>query len=495
MAEDTKQFVTFYLGKEKYGIEIGLVQEIIRVPSLTKTPLAPPYVEGLANLRGTILPVVNGRLRFGLEPKDINEASRVVIIDFMSEKIGLLVDRISDVVTVSGRDIEIKDADDSDYIEGVAKADGAASLVLLVDVRKLYPRITKSKKISQDYGAASEQKQVKEDVEEQHQFVSFRIGGEDYALDIMDVQEIVHLPGSVSQVPGAPYYCEGLATLRGKLLPLIKLSSLLGHEASVLDERARAIVVNLKGTGGNLTVGFAVDSVSEVLRVSGHQIEALPPVLVSDSDSSFISGVCNFEGRKIVKLLNLREVFSESDYEALRFEAEELHKGSDEASSDDAEVQYVTFSLAGQEYGAPIAQVQEIIRVPKIFKVPRAPEFVEGVVNIRGQVVPVVDLRMRFGLAKERRDEASRIVVADIGGIRTGLVVDAVKEVLKLPARDIDEVPELIITEEAGFLSGIGKARKGERILILVDFTRLLNRREEKELRAFGEEADQSTGG
>lgn len=490
MAGGTRQFVSFYLGREKYGIAIDLVQEIIRMTRLTRVPLSPPYVEGLANLRGTILTVVNGRLRFGLERQEFDEATRIIVLDCGGRKLGFIVDRVSDVVTVSAEDIEEKESGGEGFIEGVAKAE-SGELVLLVEANKLFPSVQRMHSQAADWMAQAKAEEGGGDSEEK-QFVSFRLGGEEYALDIMDVQEIVNLPEAISQMPGAPYYCEGLATLRGRLLPLIRLDSLLGLSSGGLDERCRVVVVNLSDGRGKLTAGFVVDGVSEVLRVSRDRIEPVPPLLRREG-VDFISEVCNLGGRRLVKILDVRRMFDEADYQLLLTSG-----GSDDAArrggeAAEEEEQYITFMLGEEEFGAPIAQVQEIIKVPKIFAVPQAPDFVEGVVNIRGQVIPVVDLRKRFGLGANGGSEASRIIVVDIDATRTGIIVDVVREVLKLSRGDIEEVPEVFQgTEGARYLSGIGKMQGGERILLLLDFMRLLSKRERDELRGLGSEADQS---
>ncbi|MGB9791878.1 MAG: chemotaxis protein CheW [Thermacetogeniaceae bacterium] len=488
MAGDTRQFVSFYLGREKYGIAIDLVQEIIRMTKLTRVPLSPPYVEGLANLRGTILTVVNGRLRLGLERKEYDDTTRIIVLDCGGRKLGVIVDRVSDVVTVSSEDIESRDSGDG-FVEAVAKG-GGGELVLIVDAQKLFPSVQRRPHQGADWRGESKVEEGAGDSEEK-QFVSFRLGGEEYALDIMDVQEIVNLPEAISQMPGAPPYCEGLATLRGKLLPLIRLDSLLGLSRKGLDERCRVVVVNLSNGSGRLTAGFVVDGVSEVLRVSRDCIEPVPPMLKTEG-VDFISEVCNLGGRRLVKILDARRMFDEADYQLLSAGVEAEEEAAKAGDGAGEEEQYITFVLGDEEFGAPIAQVQEIIRVPKIFAVPQAPDFVEGVVNIRGQVTPVVDLRKRFGLEAKGRNEASRIIVVDIDNTRTGLIVDVVREVLKLSRGDIEEVPEVFReTEGARYLSGIGKMQGGERILLLLDFMRLLSKRERDELKGLGE-ADQS---
>ena len=101
---------------------------------------------------------------------------------------------------------------------------------------------------------------------------------------------------------------------------------------------------------------------------------------------------------------------------------------------DDELLQLVTFSIGEEEFGVNILKVQEIIRTMEITKVPRAPEFVEGVINLRGKVIPIIDLRRRFGLAPKAHDKNTRIIVIEINNIIVGFVVDAVSEVLRIPA-------------------------------------------------------------
>jgi purine-binding chemotaxis protein CheW len=131
------------------------------------------------------------------------------------------------------------------------------------------------------------------------------------------------------------------------------------------------------------------------------------------------------------------------------------------------ELQIVVFELGGERYGVEIAAVYEIIRHQPITAVPQAPSFVEGVINLRGRIIPVVDLRERFGLQRAPLSKAARIVVCEAAGIRVGLVVEAVNEVLVVPAEAIEPTPQVATGEEAAYLRGIAKL--GERLIILLD--------------------------
>lgn len=131
-----------------------------------------------------------------------------------------------------------------------------------------------------------------------------------------------------------------------------------------------------------------------------------------------------------------------------------------------SELQIVVFELGEERYGLDIATVYEIIRHQPITAVPQAPAFVEGVINLRGRIIPVVDLRDRFGMATGELTKASRIVVAEAAGTRVGLIVDGVSEVLMVPADAVEATPEVAAGAEAAYLRGIAKL--GERLIILL---------------------------
>ncbi len=136
------------------------------------------------------------------------------------------------------------------------------------------------------------------------------------------------------------------------------------------------------------------------------------------------------------------------------------------------ERQLVVFDLATEAYGVDINTVREIIRMQEITAVPRAPDFVEGVINIRGKITPVIDLRKRFGLEVTEQTQSSRIVVVDIRGQDIGMVVDAVTEVLRIPADSVEPCSSVVTTDQSDYLMGIAKL--DPRLIILLDLEKVL---------------------
>jgi len=143
-------------------------------------------------------------------------------------------------------------------------------------------------------------------------------------------------------------------------------------------------------------------------------------------------------------------------------------------------IQVVSFKLGAEEYGVDIAQVQEINRMVTVTHVPRAPEFMEGVINLRGQLIPIIDLRTRFGMPRAEHTKNTRIVVTEIGTKRVGMVVDSVSEVLRLPVDQIEPAPEMITGVDTEYIRGVGKIE--DRLIILLDLARIISTTERREL-------------
>jgi purine-binding chemotaxis protein CheW len=156
----------------------------------------------------------------------------------------------------------------------------------------------------------------------------------------------------------------------------------------------------------------------------------------------------------------------------LRFADELGATGAAEVAAPVPELHLVTFLLEREAYGVPVQRVREVIRVGEITRVPQAPEHVRGVTNLRGRILPVVELRGRLGLTPAVVTPRSRIIVTEAHGRILGLLVDAVLQVTRIPADTVQPPPEDIMTPEADWLAGV--ARRPDRLLILLELDAVL---------------------
>jgi purine-binding chemotaxis protein CheW len=154
-------------------------------------------------------------------------------------------------------------------------------------------------------------------------------------------------------------------------------------------------------------------------------------------------------------------------------EADALSRQDKRRVADSDELQLVSFNIGSEEFGVDILKVQEINRMVEITKVPQAPHYVEGVINLRGKVIPIVDLRKRFDLELKEHDKNTRIVVVDIEGNVMGMIVDAVSEVLRLQASTIEPPPEIVTGINSDYIKGVAKL--DDRLLIFLDLSKVIN--------------------
>ena len=144
------------------------------------------------------------------------------------------------------------------------------------------------------------------------------------------------------------------------------------------------------------------------------------------------------------------------------------------------EQQLVVFDLAGESYGINIAAVESIIKIQSITQLPQAPRYVKGVTNLRGTVLPVIDLRIRFGLEAQEVNRQTRIIIVTMGDLKVGVVVDGVSEVLRVQDDTIEGLPPMVSTVNSAFLKGI--VRLENRLIILLELGKVLDFDEQKAL-------------
>jgi purine-binding chemotaxis protein CheW len=146
------------------------------------------------------------------------------------------------------------------------------------------------------------------------------------------------------------------------------------------------------------------------------------------------------------------------------------------------DLQLVGFRIGKETFGVPIDLVHEIVRVPEITAVPDAPDYVEGVINLRGKIISVIDLRKRFGEKRIERTRKNRILVAEIERKMVGLIVDAASEVLRICPNEIEDPPDVVEDAEIKYVTGVGKLNG--RLIILVDLAKIMQK---GEIRRLGE--------
>ncbi len=504
--EENRQFVTFFIDEECFGFDMDVVQEIIWVPDTVPVPLTPSFFLGLANLRGNILPILDLRSILNKEKKEITDASRVIIVN-VNQPVGFLVDRVDRVIQVEKEEIEDVEKEhekiQTEFLSEVVKhPQNSAKLIQILDAKKIVQKemfFEKHKGSSEtlDISKSHEKKDDEESEEDFFQIISFILKDQEFGFEVFDIKEIVRFPEDVHEVPNVDPAFMGIVSYREEMLPLINLSMLLSLESNYDPDHSRVLVVSIQKDRSFYSVGFVVDKVNEILKVSKEEWEEVPELLDAHSTQGEIKAICRLEkGKRIVPVLSVKSLTTHPAVEAaisITKEHKENYMEEEYKETTEEEIQLVIFKLQEEEYGIFIEHIQEIILVPEeINVVPQTPDYIEGMINLRGSVLPVIDMRKRFGLPTIERQDSQRIIVLHTKGVRMGFIVDSVVEVLCVDKRDVEEVPKMS-SEQAAVLDKVINLKEQNRIILIVNVEKLFGEEEIEEISSLSkEEAEDS---
>ncbi len=475
-----EDLLVFRLAGESFGLRLTAVAEIIRPPDLAYMPLVPPSLLGLANLRGIVMPVVSLRALLHLPDVPADKSTRVIVVRG-DTPVGFVVDGIHRLWAVATDQLEKDDAGvgtiDRTLLDGIIKgAEGESPIKLLSPSRLLDGRFVRLGLPSTPAASRTllaKSPSVGTPAKALISLLSFYLGQQEYALPLDRVREIIPLPGRVSELPRPETAVLGVVTLRDGLLPLVSLRTLLGLPAgNQHGGRAKVVVVSV----GEGAVGVVVDATREILRLDPEIVDPAPTLLTRGEGDAEVISICRLDGgRRLVALLSPDRLFRSELVQRILDEQGASEPGLQPETNAMADEQFIIFRLGNQDYGIPIAAVNEIARPPEhITRLPKSPPFIDGVMSLRGSVVPIVDLRRRFDLNGTEQLGSSRILILAIGGVTAGFLVDSVSKIMNVPIDDIYPAPQLS-PEQMRLISRLINVEANGQLILLVDPAQLLD--------------------
>jgi purine-binding chemotaxis protein CheW len=495
-----ERFLTFRVNGELYALPANQVTEVIRLPAVARVPQAPKGLLGLANLRGSVLPVASVRGLVGAE-ESAEATTRAIVLDGAAP-VALAVDVVEALVAVETEQIETRQAElatrPGERLKGAFAVDGRKAIAKILDIEGLIgaafrqeprarPRRALARAAVQEGGIDG-----KAGGDDRQMLVSFDVAGQEYALALNVVQEIVDTPESLAAMPASEALVLGVTPFRDTLLPLLSLRGLLGFtNRAERTDREKVVVTRV----GGALVGLLADRMRSIFSADADLIEKIPPVLsVRAGGEAKISAIYRGDnGRRLVSVLAPEQLFREDVMQRLKASGGSTGEGGGEMPGGQREErQFLVFRLGDDEFGLPIEAVDEVARVPdQITRLPRTPKFLEGVVNLRGEVLPVVDQRRRFDMPALDQRASRRLVVVRTERHKAGLIVDSVSEVLRCPADAIEPAPSLS-NETVKLVHGVVNLDQAGRIVLLLDPAELLTRAERGLLDTFRAKAERA---
>lgn len=500
-----RRFLTFGLGSRLYALPAEDVAQVIRVPKVSRVPQSPPALLGIANLRGAVLPVVSlARLLQTAAGDKEAEAQTAIVLDGAAP-VALVVETVQSLVVTDEDRIEVREAElaaePGERLLGAFKADGERGVVKILDIKPLLnaafeQRTRRSSTVPMVKATAAERLALK--AEASVTLVTFEVAGQEFALDLDAVDEILPIPAAFTLVPRTEALVLGVTSVRERLLPLLSLRGLLGFSpAPAGSDKEKVVVTRVAGA----QVGLVADRARSVLDAPSRMIDEIPPVLAARAGGEArIKAIFRGQsGQRLISILAPEQLFRGDVMQRLGNAARDdvsARAGGERLLERHDELQFLVFRLGPDEFALPIDAVVEVGQVPsRITRVPKTPDFLEGVVNLRGEVLPVLDQRRRFDMpaATGQQMKGRRLIVVRTERVRAGVIVDSVSDVLRVAAGSVEPAPDL--TEKTGRLvRSVINLEKAQRILLVLDPTELLTPSERTLLETFAQSAAQSVG-
>lgn len=470
---DLEQALIFVIDGHHYAIDSNEVIQILRVPDITPVPFVHDAIRGICPIEGMILLIMDGHHLLGTGKGRVdekNDKARIVRIRYSRYNFALLVDEVVSNVNIEKEAFERTESVSDDPITGILKYQDQIVQFLSTDL------------LVRDVAMPAVQKQdVKEivrGVERHmhsddicHKYLFFMVGEERFGLSAEKVREIIFYPESITEIASSTPDVLGLFTIREHVIVAIDMRVIF-HMPSPLTERSRIIIVQ----EADRQIGILVDTILDIKDVTQAEIEALP----ENYKKNIFEGVVRLDNH-LVSVIDPR-VIEKMVHETKHFVDEYRQNGSSHTPGETREVcdtdlcEVVVFAIGDEEYAFDIDEVEEIIRITEITPVPNQPEMIRGVINLRGDVVPVAAMHERLGVS-ENVHEDTKILVCKIGSHKLGFLVDMVSEVMHLSQKNVshsDNRDELI--------SHVIMLESGKRLILKMDPMKLM---EEKEIRDF----------
>ena len=453
-------FGSFFLGQDEFALPAICIREVVNYPDkVTPMPLSPHFLEGVFTLRGTVIPVLNLARIFDPAAGPAAASHKIAIVDHKQIQVGLVFHDTGEILRVRAEqktNLQYRDGGSLNVVGGTIRLDDGARLLQILDPAALIsienvPQVLALRSTSRKAETSQFHLQA-----ERRQCVAFRVGGTAFAFEMSAIREIIDVPELKSSVLNSKL-CLGRINLRGNAVAVVDFARLLNmdhggasangggtHEARP-GSAQRIVIARI----GDASIGLLVDSVDNIF--SFFPGDALPIPLLSKTRAGMFGGCIHKEEMGAIIYLNHQHIFSTAEVQDITRGHAELYQQENTASvahrkvsaSNERKV-YITFTV-GNTYALEIRKIREIIDFPEtMITPPSMPSFVEGILNLRRQMITVLNLRCLYGMPPSPDKSTSKILVVERGEERFGLMVDAVENIVTIANTDRIPTPRLL---------------------------------------------------
>ncbi len=456
-----KSIMVFEVNGQLFGYETGFIKESVTVEKVFPVPNSKDFIKGIFNLRNNPIPLIDLGLLLYKNPLN---SDIVIVVEKESKISGILIERLKGVIQVDEDkiyDIENIALDDlnKEFFSGYFQHNNEIILLLkldpLFDVKKC--EIKSKNFYSANKGSGEKEQNIKNSSKG---YIIFQIEKEWFAINVDVVQEILSFPENISTIPDNPNWLKGLFLLRNSSVVLIDLAEFLGISTSI--DRERVILAKIN----NMLVGISVPYVKEIRWIDKDAILSI------ENNSLPNKGIIPLDnGKRLVLILDVENIFNINLDEVLKGESQEEVMVLDKK---DKNVQkYLHFRVGDIHMAINIKEVQEVVEFSTINELPKAPDYIIGMMNLRNSVITVISLDKRLNIEDSSKNiEDKRIIVLSNSSV--SLLVDSLEGILSLGEDEIYPPDENIDIEEK-YLNGIAKA-KNDRLIFILNIKNLISK-------------------
>ena len=444
-------------GSESYGISISDISQISRVPLLMPLPLRPSGVRGLCAVSGNIVTMVDMNLLLGIDEVDYEaEKTRLIILNNELASSALLVSEVYNTVEIRSDAIEYIEKEDDPVIAIYKYKD---TLVQVISLETLFSKINKVQIEAKEVKNGTSKAVISKE-EDSCRFLVFSMEKEKFGLNIEYLREIILADSTFTDIAGSSEEVLGLITLRDELLIVIDLRKHYGFQTNNSDKN-RILIASHKGK----KIGLFVDEILDIANFPLKDIE----VMEEEFKDNKLAGVIH-DGDNLISYFDfavLEGLFKENE----SFIDAEHTKDETEIIQETA-MEVIVFKLAAKEYAFDVEKVAEIIDIVDSTDVALTDSAIDGIINIRGQIVAIVSLFERLNIATQINED-SKIIICEIDGVKIGFIVDMVSDIISIKADEIRE-------QEDEFFSKILHLDNGKRLVLSMDIDKIVSLKEKE---------------
>ena len=456
-------FGSFLLGDDEFALPASCIREVVNLPErITALPLSPPFLEGMFTLRGSVIPVVNLGRVFQPAAPAAAPGHKIAILDFDQVLVGILFHDTGEILRVrpEQRGALSYHGGAQGVVAGTILLDDGNRLLQVLDPAALVRIENVPHVLALQAAGRKQDRQQFHAQAERRRCVSFHVGATAFGFEMGAIQEIIAVPELHRSILNSAL-CLGRINFRGSQVAVVDFAALLGAGGAATEDAApahaaspeqRIIVVRID----DATVGFLVDAVDSIIHFFSDDIMPIP--LLSKARAAMFAGCIARPELGEIIFLDHREIFSRSEIVEMRTGHANLYPEAGKAEPAGVAAGgkrkgqrqvYITFALEAT-FAVEIRQVREIIDYSEaVTHAPGLPPFMRGMLNLRQQMISVIDLRSLYRMPPRAGDEGSKILIIERGEDRYGLLVDAVENIMTINDSQRFAAPRLMRSQDA----------------------------------------------